>query len=77
MVTLSLRLGGKSVLDLITTRKLTELKHQLTDLFICSLSCLGLKPFLRKDGANATSIWSPQRNCHHYNDALQNTKTMI
>ena len=24
----------------------------------------------RKDGANTTSIWSPQRNCHSHNDAL-------
>ena len=25
----------------------------------------------RKEGANTTSIWSPQRNGYHYNDALQ------
>ena len=25
----------------------------------------------RKDGANTSSIWSPQRNCYNYNDAQQ------
>ena len=25
----------------------------------------------REDAANTTSIWSFQRNCHHYNDTLQ------
>ena len=29
----------------------------------------------KKDGANTTSIWSPQKNLYHYNDALQKYET--
>ena len=29
----------------------------------------------KKDGADSTNIWSPQRNIHHYNDALQKYKS--
>ena len=43
-VTFLIRLGGKSALDLGTTRKLTELKHQLTDLLICSISSIDVLP---------------------------------